>query len=88
MIDHRIVGEEFANLDLLLLDEQSVTACWAWQTFCPGMRIAGIIYNEIRKATPGRPGETRRRALCTSKGKLEKYAPVARPRGAGGRFRT
>ena len=83
MMDHRIVGEEFANLDLLLLDEQSVAACWAWQTFCPGMRIAGIIYNEIRKVTLGRPGETAlpARSVHIQRGKLEKYAPVARPRG-------
>ncbi|MGH2717110.1 MAG: hypothetical protein ACRDJU_00830, partial [Actinomycetota bacterium] len=34
--------------DQLLLDERGVAACWAWEIFYYGMKIAGTIYNELR----------------------------------------
>ncbi len=55
IIDHRIAGETWADLDQLLLDEEGVAACWALQHFDPGMKIAGVIYNELRKAVPTEP---------------------------------
>ena len=82
IIEHRI-GEAFADLDLLLLDEQSVAACWAWQIFCPGMRIAGVIYNELRKAVPVRLGATAlpARSVLTQQGALKRRTPPAQLRG-------
>jgi hypothetical protein len=82
IIEHRI-GEAFADLDLLLLDEQSVAACWAWQIFCPGMRIAGVIYNELRKAVPVRLGAIAlpARSVLTQQGALKRRTPPAQLRG-------
>ena len=82
IIEHRI-GEAFADLDLLLLDEQSVAACWAWQIFCPGMRIAGVIYNELRKAVPVRLGATAlpARSVLTQQGALKRRTTPAQLRG-------
>src|SRR6478672_3478666 len=50
IIEHRI-GEAFADLDLLLLDEQSVTACWAWQIFCTGRQFKSRKNASNNKAT-------------------------------------
>jgi hypothetical protein len=48
IVDHRVAEGEWASLSQLLLDEQGIAACWAWEIFYYGMRIAGTIYNEIR----------------------------------------
>ena len=49
IMDHRIVLDgEWENLNQLLLDEQSIAACWAWEIFYYGMKIAGTIHNELR----------------------------------------
>lgn len=48
IVDHRIVDGGWEDLDQLLLDEQGVAACWAWEIYYYGMKIAGTIYNEIR----------------------------------------
>ncbi|CAN5154444.1 hypothetical protein BH18ACT9_BH18ACT9_22700 [soil metagenome] len=46
LVEHRIVPE-FSDLDVLLLDEQSLTRAWAWEVGFLG-RIEGTIYNELR----------------------------------------
>ncbi|MGH8899691.1 MAG: hypothetical protein ACRDZ4_22340 [Egibacteraceae bacterium] len=48
VIDHRVVHGGWADVNELLLDEQGVSFCWAWEIFYLGMRIAGTIYNELR----------------------------------------
>ena len=48
IMDHRVRGEGWEDPDQLLLDEQGVAACWAWEIYYYGMKIAGTIYNEIR----------------------------------------
>ena len=49
VMDHRLVVDgEWENLNQLLLDEQSIAACWAWEIFYYGMKIAGTIHNELR----------------------------------------
>lgn len=50
MMEHRtVVGTgAWAGVDQLLLDERSISFCWAWELFFVGMRIAGVIYNELR----------------------------------------
>jgi hypothetical protein len=53
IMDHRVVVDgEWENLNQLLLDEQSIAACWAWEIFYYGMKIAGTIHNELRLAAP------------------------------------
>jgi hypothetical protein len=49
VVAHRLVGR-FGTADDLLLDEELVAACWAMERFYPGMRIAGTIHNELRRA--------------------------------------
>jgi len=57
IMDHRLVVDgEWENLNQLLLDEQSIAACWAWEIFYYGMKIAGTIHNELRLDAPGTPG--------------------------------
>jgi hypothetical protein len=48
VIDHRVVHGGWTDIDVLLLDAQGVSFCWAWEIFYLGMRIAGTIYNELR----------------------------------------
>jgi hypothetical protein len=48
IVDHRIVWDDWEELDQLLLDDVGVSFCWAWELFYMGMSIAGTIYNEIR----------------------------------------
>lgn len=51
VLDHRI-DENFAELDQLVMDEQGIASCWAWENFSLGTRIAGTIYNELRVKVP------------------------------------
>jgi hypothetical protein len=83
IIDHRIAGETWAELDQLLLDERGVAACWALQNFDPGMKIAGVIYNEIRKAVPNEPcaATIPARSVLTTPGVMQKLLPRLAPRG-------
>ncbi|MGH8930889.1 MAG: hypothetical protein ACRDZO_09760 [Egibacteraceae bacterium] len=48
IVEHRLVTGAWTDLDLLLLDDEPVAACWAWERFYLGMRIAGTIITEIR----------------------------------------
>jgi hypothetical protein len=48
VVDHRVVEGAWESLDQLLLDERGVAACWAWEIFYYGMKIAGTVYNELR----------------------------------------
>jgi len=58
VMDHRlVVGGEWANLNQLLLDEQAIAACWAWEIFYYGMKIAGTIHNELHLDAPETPDE-------------------------------
>lgn len=52
IVAHRLTGPDFADLELLLLDEGPVTACWAWERHYLGMRVAGTIANELRPSVP------------------------------------
>lgn len=52
IIDHRIAGERWEDIDYLLLDDRGVSYCWALENFFLGMKIAGVIYNELRKDVP------------------------------------
>ena len=52
IVDHRVVTGAWSDLNDLLLDEQGVAACWGWEIFYYGMKIAGTIYNELRVDAP------------------------------------
>ena len=47
---HRVV-ERFGPAEELVLDEELVAACWAMERMYPGMRIAGTVHNELRRAS-------------------------------------
>jgi hypothetical protein len=89
VVAHRLV-DRFATADELLLDEELVAACWALERFYPGMRIAGTIHNELRRANlpvgPGSPRPGRaggRRGQAGRRGPRHGRpgaAPVPRPR--------
>jgi hypothetical protein len=49
VVAHRLI-DRFGTAEELLLDEELVAACWAMERFFPGMRIAGTIHNELRRA--------------------------------------
>lgn len=59
LVKHQIVDERWNELDHLRLDEQGVSYCWAWENFFLGMKIAGTIYNEMRKYPSGSPESVR-----------------------------
>jgi hypothetical protein len=46
VVRHKLV-ERFTDTDLLILDDDLVAACWAWELFYLGMRISGTIHNEL-----------------------------------------
>jgi len=48
IVQHRTVAGEWASLHELLLEERTTSYCWAWEQFFLGMRIAGVVYNELR----------------------------------------
>jgi hypothetical protein len=47
VVRHHVV-RDWTPLDALMRDEETVTACWAWQRFYIGMEIAGTVHNEMR----------------------------------------
>jgi hypothetical protein len=49
VVAHRLV-DRFGAAGDLLLDEELVAACWALEQVYPGMRIAGTVHNELRRA--------------------------------------
>ncbi|HEU0089335.1 MAG TPA: hypothetical protein VFQ77_17100 [Pseudonocardiaceae bacterium] len=52
LVEHRVVlGEQWPELDRLLLDEQALTRSWAWQLGFLA-KLAGTIHNELRATLP------------------------------------
>lgn len=47
LVDH-IIGDGWADVDALVLDEAGAAFTWAWERFFLGMEIAGVVYNELR----------------------------------------
>ncbi len=48
LVRHRLADGGWADTEDLLRDEEPVAQAWAWQRFCPTVRVAGTIYNELR----------------------------------------
>ncbi|WP_163566663.1 hypothetical protein [Fodinicola feengrottensis] len=49
VVRHQVVPD-WQDLEALVLDEEAVAGCWAWEQAYLGMEIAGTIHNEIRTA--------------------------------------
>ena len=86
IVRHRLAPEGFADLDLLFLDDELVAACWAWELFYLGMRIAGTIHNEFRLGgappDPAEPVRRPRAAHAWARARASQRA--AAPSDAGG----
>jgi hypothetical protein len=48
LVEHRIVGSPWDDIDRLLLDEQSLSRSWSWELGFLA-KIEGTIHNELRK---------------------------------------
>lgn len=48
LVHHRLADGGWAELDDLLIDDDVVTACWAWEHCFLDVEIAGTIHNELR----------------------------------------
>jgi hypothetical protein len=48
LVNHRFTTGDWADVDLLVLDDVYASYCWAWERWFLGMTIAGVQYNEIR----------------------------------------
>lgn len=53
VVRHRVIDGRLPPTEQLLLDEESVAACWAWERFYDGMEVAGTIYNELTASASG-----------------------------------
>lgn len=47
IVRHQVV-DRWTPMEMLIRDEELVTACWAWEQFYLGTSIAGTIHNELR----------------------------------------
>jgi hypothetical protein len=47
VVCHRIV-DDWSPVQELLLDEEMIAACWAWEQDYIGMEVAGTLHNEVR----------------------------------------
>jgi hypothetical protein len=52
-VSHHFTTGDWADVDLLVLDDVYASYCWAWERWFLGMTIAGVQYNEIRMDLPG-----------------------------------
>jgi hypothetical protein len=55
IVRHRLIEGDWPRTDDLAADEETITACWAWEHFYIGMGVAGVIWNEMR-LPPASPG--------------------------------
>jgi hypothetical protein len=57
IVRHHVV-RDWTPLDALVRDEETLTACWAWEHFYIGMEIAGTVHNEMRLPARATPDDT------------------------------
>jgi hypothetical protein len=86
VLDHRVVDGDWTHSDAMLLDEQCLAWCWAWELFYPGMVIAGTIYNELRLDAPVPPasGQTPAARSPVSQHRRTYVPPTRTSRADGG----
>lgn len=62
IVRHRVTAGSLPPVEQLLLDEEAVVACWAWERFYDGMEVAGTIFTELGTAadSPLGPGPSPR----------------------------
>ena len=86
VLSHRVVPGDWPATDELLLDEEGVAWCWAWELSYPGMRVEGTIYNELRTGTPAGDGDETGSAAPSVRGTVtqhrQAYVPPTRARRA------
>jgi len=51
LVRHRVVDWPWDDLELLVLDDVALAACWAWERFTL-TTVTGVIFNELRRAPP------------------------------------
>jgi hypothetical protein len=51
LVTHRLAGSDWADIDQLVLDEESLSQCWACEQYYMKVTIAGTIHNELRTAS-------------------------------------
>lgn len=99
IVQHRLVDGDWPATETLVADEETATACWAWEQFYLGMAITGTIHNELRAslappgaagpgqgAPPGRdrpPGPVRRRLRSRRAGPQPRAVRQHEPSGGG-----
>jgi hypothetical protein len=76
VVRHLIV-EGWRSVDEMVLDEEAIAACWAWEQDYMGMEIAGTVHNEVRLGGP----QDRRDGEPEATGKAE---TVAQHEASGG----
>ena len=83
IVDHRVVEDEWTDLDLLLLEERATSSCWAWELFFLGMKIAGVIYNEVRAVERGGAADVGPVPPAVRTGHRRMYVQAAGPAPGG-----
>jgi hypothetical protein len=58
LVVHRLGESPILDPELLALDEESLSLCWAWEHDALDMKMAGVIYNDLC-ATPSAPAFAR-----------------------------
>jgi hypothetical protein len=77
IVRHRVADGDWPPTEQLVADEESLTACWAWEHFYIGMAITGTVYNELR-SPPAPQGEPE---ALQPEGRPRRW-PWSRPRTA------
>lgn len=71
VLDHKTAGN-FSDLAFLDVDTQITSYAWAAQLHY-GRKVAGLVYNEVRKAVPHEPKELKNGTLSQDKRQLTTY---------------
>jgi len=81
IVRHRVVDGDWPAAERLAADEETLTACWAWEQFYLGMAISGTVYNELRRPSPapGQPARGQPRQAARRWPRLRSRAAAALP---------
>jgi hypothetical protein len=76
VVRHQVV-DDWQPVEELVLDEEAVAACWAWEQDYIGMTVAGTVHNEVRLDGAIGPPTAQQTAF-------ERPQPVAQHEASGG----